>query len=288
MAVNILGSVQDVTVVGSPVNVTTGTSIQSLPTSSPVTITGSGSNADSYWNLASTTLLPENLGYKVGLGVVDTDTVTDNYFLLYDTVAREIKKIDATTIELKADTRAWSTITGTPTSLSGYGILDSVQPLDADLTAIAALGFTSTAFLKKTAANTWALDTNTYSTTGHTHPEYSYTLPTATNSTLGGVKVGNTLTISNGVLDVIPGGSVTCAWGTITGTLSSQGDLQGALDAKAPLSSPIFTGSFGFATAGWRFEPNGTVLEIKYNGVKKASLSSSGTLTCVEDVVAYG
>lgn len=38
------------------------------------------------------------------------------------------------------------------------------QPLDADLTAIAALGFTSTAFLKKTAANTWALDTNTYLT----------------------------------------------------------------------------------------------------------------------------
>ena len=36
------------------------------------------------------------------------------------------------------------------------------QPLDADLTAIAALGFTATAFLKKTAANTWALDTNTY------------------------------------------------------------------------------------------------------------------------------
>ena len=41
----------------------------------------------------------------------------------------------------------------------------SYQPLDADLTAIAALGFTATAFLKKTAANTWALDTNTYAPT---------------------------------------------------------------------------------------------------------------------------
>lgn len=38
------------------------------------------------------------------------------------------------------------------------------QPLDADLTSIAALGFSSTAFLKKTAANTWTLDTNTYLT----------------------------------------------------------------------------------------------------------------------------
>lgn len=39
------------------------------------------------------------------------------------------------------------------------------QPTDADLTAIAALGFTSVAFLTKTAANTWALDTNVYLTT---------------------------------------------------------------------------------------------------------------------------
>lgn len=36
------------------------------------------------------------------------------------------------------------------------------QPLDGDLTSIAALGFVSTSFLKKTAANTWSLDTTTY------------------------------------------------------------------------------------------------------------------------------
>lgn len=38
------------------------------------------------------------------------------------------------------------------------------QILDADLTAIAALGFTTTAFLTKTAAETWVLDTNVYAT----------------------------------------------------------------------------------------------------------------------------
>ena len=42
------------------------------------------------------------------------------------------------------------------------------EPADADLTAIAALGFTATAFLKKTAADTWALDTNTYLTGNQT------------------------------------------------------------------------------------------------------------------------
>lgn len=59
-------------------------------------------------------------------------------------------------------TPAWSSITGKPTTLSGYGITDA-QPLDADLTSIAGLAGT-TGFLKKTAANTWALDTNTYLT----------------------------------------------------------------------------------------------------------------------------
>jgi len=50
-------------------------------------------------------------------------------------------------------TQAWSTITGTPTSLSGYGITDA-QPLDADLTALA--GFTGTGLAVRTAAGTWA------------------------------------------------------------------------------------------------------------------------------------
>lgn len=36
------------------------------------------------------------------------------------------------------------------------------QPIDGDLTAIAALGFAAESFLKKTAADTWVLDTNTY------------------------------------------------------------------------------------------------------------------------------
>jgi len=59
---------------------------------------------------------------------------------------------------------AWSDITtGKPTTLSGYGITDA-QPLDTDLTNIAALTGTS-GFLKTNGANTWTVDTNTYLTT---------------------------------------------------------------------------------------------------------------------------
>ena len=37
-------------------------------------------------------------------------------------------------------------------------------------------------------------------------------------------------------------------WGSIPGTLSSQTDLQSALDLKAPLASPTFSGTVGFAS----------------------------------------
>ena len=57
-------------------------------------------------------------------------------------------------------TPAFGSITDTPTTLAGYGITDG-QPLDADLSAIAALAGTS-GLLKKTAADTWTLDTTAY------------------------------------------------------------------------------------------------------------------------------
>ena len=59
-------------------------------------------------------------------------------------------------------TPAFSSLTGKPTTITGYGITDA-QPLSADLTAIDALVGTS-GFLKKTATDTWALDTNVYLT----------------------------------------------------------------------------------------------------------------------------
>lgn len=88
--------------------------------------------------------------------------------------------LDTTTIDLNVS--GGGQLTANFINAAGY--LDTTaanllyQPLDADLTSIAATGYVSTSFLKKTAANTWALDTNTYltSVTGHnllsvTHPD---------------------------------------------------------------------------------------------------------------------
>lgn len=41
----------------------------------------------------------------------------------------------------------------------------------------------------------------------------------------------------------IPNSAIGTVWGDITGTLSNQTDLQTALNAKAPLASPAFTGT---------------------------------------------
>ena len=59
-------------------------------------------------------------------------------------------------------------------------VTDYAQPKDADLTAIAALTGTS-GFLKKTAADTWSLDTNIYLTT--TNAAHTYLSQTVASST---------------------------------------------------------------------------------------------------------
>ncbi len=90
------------------------------------------------------------------------------------------------------------------------------QPLDADLTAIAGLSGTS-GFLKKTAANTWTLDTTSYATSDHTHTAFNNKLAVNPGSTGGsydeGVRINKA---SNGWANVILGGNS----GTTSGTAS--------------------------------------------------------------------
>jgi hypothetical protein len=114
-----------------------------------------------------------------------TDAVTEGSTNLYFTQARARSSISAT------QNLSYNSTTGAllGPDLSGYltsaTASTTYQPLDADLTAIGALAGTS-GFLKKTAANTWALDTATYLTSyTETDPVYvaSSWYTTTNNST---------------------------------------------------------------------------------------------------------
>lgn len=67
-----------------------------------------------------------------------------------------------------AETVPWAGVSGKPTTLAGYGIVDNVQPHSADLTAIDAITG-NYGILKKTAQDTWTLDTATYAVSTHNH-----------------------------------------------------------------------------------------------------------------------
>jgi hypothetical protein len=143
-------------------------------------------------------------------------------------------------------TPAWSSITSTPTTLSGYGITDA-QPLDADLTAIAALTGT-VGLLHTNGAGTWTVDTATYltgnqtitisgDTTGSGTTAITTTLATV-NSNVGSfasaTQVGTFTVNAKGLITAASNVTVTPAWSSITSTPTTLSGY-GITDA-APIS----------------------------------------------------
>lgn len=141
------------------------------------------------------------------------------------------------------------------------------QPLDADLTAIAVLAGTS-GFLKKTAANTWSLDTNTYLT--------SITSGNVT-AALGYTPVTNarTLTINGTTYDLTADRSWTISAGT---TLNGLGFVK-ANGTTISYDNSTYVPTTGTgATGTWGISVTGTSSNITAYSINQ-NLATSSTPT---------
>jgi hypothetical protein len=105
---------------------------------------------------------PIDITHPKNLPVV-TPTLSDSFTVITGTgndtrIKRSTLTALQTLIGGGSSTPAWADITGKPTTLSGFGITDA-QPLDSDLTAIAALTTTATGRSLLAAANAGAIRT---------------------------------------------------------------------------------------------------------------------------------
>jgi hypothetical protein len=137
-----------------------------------VTLANSGITAGTYNNSATQVrpIVVDVKGRITGVGTAVTITPAWGSITGKPTTIAGYGITDFNTLgdarwSLLGHTHTFASLTSKPTTLAGYGITDG-QPLDADLTSIAGISANS-GLLRKTAANTWSLDTAAYITAAH-------------------------------------------------------------------------------------------------------------------------
>lgn len=269
----------------------------------------SSTNYDTAWTT------PSSGGGGSGDVVGPASAVGGNLVLFDGNTGKLVKDSGVGILDFKtvAFTGAYSDLTGKPTiptavsqltndsgyittsALSGYLLSSTAattyQPLDADLTSIAGISGT-TGLLRKTAANTWALETATYLTanqtitvsgdaTGSGSTAISLTLANSgvTAGTYRSVTVDAKGRVTAGTAKEVPGvQSVTSA-----ATVTPNADTDDVVSISAQAVALTIAAHTGTATDGEklviRIKDNGTSCAITWNAVYVAAGATLPTAT---------
>lgn len=201
-----------------------------------------------------------NTQYQVGgTGAVQTGAPDINYqSIVYIKDSKEIW----THGQFYATAVTWSTITGKPSfatvATSGnYNDLSNKPTIPTKLPTPNVLTFTGAV------TGTWD---GSAAKTVNIPSGSSYTLPTASATTLGGVKVGSGLAISNGVLSATGGGEAdSVAWGNVTGKPSWIGSSKPSYSWSEITSKPTLVKQVEPGTPSTDWQSAYVPLDVTYS-----------------------
>ena len=118
--------------------------------------------------------------------------------------------------------------------------------------------------------------------------------PNLVGAKIGGVAITSTaaeinlldgVTATTAELNLVDGVTATTAELNYSDGVTSA--IQTQIDTKAPSASPSLTGTIGVGNT-WTVVSSGADIKFELNGVSKMKLDTSGNLTVVGDVTAYG
>jgi hypothetical protein len=95
---------------------------------------------------------------------------------------------------------------------------------------------------------------------------------------------GSTYGRNNGAW-VVAGGGGSVSWGGISGTISDQTDLQSALDLKAPLSDPAFSGTATFTGSGSTVSLNEVGLDLSASAAGGSVILGTAGITFSDSTI---